>query len=105
MLFVVVLSASATFASDTSDIIAVDDGIDEEAIAADEEPVLQDESPVVTKDNFHDYFDNAGYLTSDADELVFEGDFSDVDVSAITIAGEKLSNSQVKVQHLKTPSS
>lgn len=89
LLFVVVLSASATFASDTSDIIAVDDGIDEEAIAADEEPVLQDESPVVTKDNFHDYFDNAGYLTSDADELVFEGDFSDVDVSAITIAGEK----------------
>ena len=92
LLFVVVLSASSAFAADTSDVIAVDDGIDEEVIAADaadEESVLQDESPVVTKDNFYDYFDNAGYLTSDADELMFEGDFSDLDVSAITIAGEK----------------
>ena len=92
MLFVVVLSVSSAFAADTSDVIAVDDEIGDEVIAtdvADEDTVLQDESPVVTKDNFHNYFNSAGYLTSDADELIFEGDFSGLDVPAITIASDK----------------
>lgn len=87
-----VLSVSATFAAD--DDIAVDDGITDDVLATD---VVDDSddlsegatSNVVTKDNFGDYFDSSGTLTSDADELVFEGDFSEVGVSAITIAGNK----------------
>ena len=68
------LSASSAFAADTSDVIAVDDGIDEDVIAADaadEESVLQDESPVVTKDNFHDYFDNMSYTARVAGRIMF----------------------------------
>ena len=87
-----VLSVSATFAAD--DDIAVDDGITDDVLTTD---VVDDSddlsewatSTVVTKDNFGDYFDSSGTLTSDADELVFEGDFSEVGVSAITIAGNK----------------
>ena len=87
LLLVVVLSASATFAADD---VAADDGITDDVLTtdvSDDSDVLND-PPVVTKDNFNDYFDNTGNLNSDAEELVFEGDFSGLDVSAITIARE-----------------
>ena len=88
------LSVSATFAADNDDVVAVDDGIAEDTLTTDvvddSDKLSDDEPKVVTKDNFGDYFDKTtGELTSDADELVFEGDFSDLDVSAITISGEK----------------
>lgn len=86
-----ILSVSATFAADD---IAVEDEITDDVLATD---VVDDSddlsegeaSNVVTPDNFGDYFDASGTLTSDADELVFEGDFSGVSVSAITIAKDK----------------
>ena len=87
------LSVSATFAADTDDIVAVDDEITEDTLATevvdDSDELSDGESNIVTKDNFGDYFDNSGTLTSDADELVFEGDFSELDISAITIARDK----------------
>lgn len=91
LLFVMILSVSATFAADD---IAVEDEITDDVLATD---VVDDSddlsegeaSNVVTPDNFGDYFDASGTLTSDADELVFEGDFSGVSVSAITIANDK----------------
>ena len=94
LLFVMVLSVSATFAAndDSIDEIAVENDIAEEVVATDVDDSsdkLSDDSNVVTKDNFNDYFDEYGSLTSDADELVFDGDFSGLDVSAITIAGDK----------------
>ena len=94
LLFVMVLSVSATFAAndDSIDEIAVENDIAEEVVATDlddSSDKLSDDSNVVTKDNFNDYFDEYGSLTSDADELVFDGDFSGLDVSAITIAGDK----------------
>ena len=87
LLLVVVLSASATFAADD---VAADDGITDDVLTtdvSDDSDVLND-PPVVTKDNFNDYFDDKGNLDSDAEELVFEGDFSGLDVSEIIISRE-----------------
>ena len=88
------LSVSATFATDNDDVVAVDDGITEDTLTTDvvddSDKLSDGESKVVTKDNFGEYFDiSTGTLISDADELVFEGDFSDVGVNAIVIAGDK----------------
>ena len=88
------LSVSATFAADNDDVVAVDDGITEDTLTTDvvddSDKLSDGESKVVTKDNFGEYFDiSTGTLISDADELVFEGDFSDVGVNAIVIAGDK----------------
>lgn len=98
LIFVVLLSASATFAADenvtaiseTNDIetISTDDVSSSELSESSDDSVIKDTSNVVTKDNFGDYFDAFGTLTSDADELIFEGDFSELDISTITIAGE-----------------
>jgi len=86
-----VLSVSASFAAsdDAGDVIALDDTADDDVVATDDsnQDTLK-EAPVVTKDNFKDYFDESGTYSSDKEELVFEGDFSGLDISAITIAGE-----------------
>jgi len=91
LLFVMVLSVSASFAAsdDAGDLIAVDDTADDDVVATDDsnQDTLK-EAPIVTKDNFNDYFDESGTYSSDEEELVFEGDFSGLDISAITIAGE-----------------
>ena len=94
LLFVMVLSVSATFAADDvvavdDDVIAVEEGeVTDDVLTVEDSPDELSEINVVTKDNFGDYFDETGKLTSDADELVFEGDFSELDISAITIAGD-----------------
>ena len=41
---------------------------------------------MVTNDTFYNYFDEDGVLTSNATELIFEGDFSNIGVYCITIA-------------------
>lgn len=88
LLFVMIVSVSATFAAN-NDTMAVDNEITEDILTTeidDSSDELSDgESNVVTKDNFGNYFDEHGTLTSDAEELVFEGDFSELSVSAITI--------------------
>ncbi len=61
---------------------------DETAIEADGSSNLVGESSTVTKDTFFDYFDSSGALTSDADELIFEGNFTDLEISQIMIAGD-----------------
>ena len=98
LVFVVLLSVSATFATDenvtaiseTDDIetISTADISSSELSESNDDSVIKDTSNVVTKDNFGDYFDAYGTLTSDAEELIFEGDFSGLDISTITIAGE-----------------
>ena len=60
---------------------------DESAIEADDTSVIG-ESSTVTKDTFFNYFNEYGVLTSDADELIFEGNFSDLPISQIMIAGD-----------------
>ena len=90
LLFVMVLSVSASFAAsdDAGDVVAVDDAADDVIAIDDSNQDALKEAPVVTKDNFNDYFDESGTYSSDEEELVFEGDFSGLDISAITIAGE-----------------
>ncbi len=99
LVFVVLLSVSATFAADeNATAISETDEISETVSTADvsssdlsessDDSVIKDTSNVVKKDNFGDYFDKSGTLTSDAEELIFEGDFSGLNISAITIAGE-----------------
>jgi hypothetical protein len=88
-----VLSVSATFAADdnATDAVALDDGVTEDVVASgvDDSDKLS-VTEVVTKENFGNYFNStSGELTSDADELVFKGDFSGLDVSAITLAKDK----------------
>lgn len=95
-----VLSVSAAFAADdvAADTIAIDDetsggvistDVDDNAELSEAEPATQDSAPVVTKDTFKDYFDDSGALTSNATELVFEGDFSDLNVSSVMVAKDK----------------
>ena len=73
-----------------SDDIAADDEITDDVLAADaavdSDQLSAGESNVVTKDNFTQYFNENGELTSDAEELVFEGDFSELGISTITIS-------------------
>ena len=101
------VSLSATFAANEETIAGVDDeividedvlSVDEstDALNVDEENVIEevDNSDVlgapstVTNDTFFNYFENDGTLKSDvtADELVFEGEFSNIsNVKSITI--------------------
>ena len=93
-----IFSVSATFAADEDVALSeVDDviSIEEDALSVEEdtdsledvdENVLE-ESSVVTNDTFHNYFDGAGKIlgTVTDDELIFEGDFSTIDVSYIII--------------------
>ena len=85
LLFVMILSVSATFAA-SDDVIAVDDEITDDVLTVDDGSDELTESNVVTEGNFNDYFDSTGTLDFDGDELTFKGDFSHVGVSAITIA-------------------
>lgn len=88
------LSASVAFAA-TDDNATVGEvnneiAIDENVLTiADDSSVLQNEtpagSPVVTNDTFFNYFDEYGMLNTTSDELIFEGDFSGINVSTITI--------------------
>ena len=111
LLFVMVLSVSATFAADedaalseVDDEVTIDQDVlsvqedneplsveDEEVVEADDgfDDVLK-EGNVVTNDTFHNYFDDSGNLldTVTDDELIFEGDFSGIDVNYITIDRE-----------------
>lgn len=99
------LSLGATFAADeNATLSSVDDEItiDEEVLSvedetdtlgAEDEQVLETDdatevvgaSATVTNSTFHNFFDENGVLTSDADELIFEGDFTGIDVNYITI--------------------
>ena len=111
LLFVMVLSVSATFAADedaalseVDDEVIIDQDVlsvqedneplsveDEEVVEADDgfDDVLK-EGNVVTNNTFHNYFDDSGNLldTVTDDELIFEGDFSGIDVNYITIDRE-----------------
>ena len=61
---------------------------DETALEADDSSNLVGESSTVTSDTFFNYFDSSGVLTSDADELIFEGDFTGLAIAQIMIAGD-----------------
>lgn len=97
MLFsVMLLSASAVFAVSDENVAVNDNGglVDEAVMEVDsdesvlsEPSVLETQSNVVNKDNFHDYFGNDGTLLDSvtSDELIFEGDFTGLDVNYMTI--------------------
>jgi hypothetical protein len=93
-------AVGASFAADgnvtlgeVDDEMAIDDNVlsvdeNNEALSADEEgSEVVSASATVTNSTFHDYFDDQGTLldTVTADELEFEGDFSNVNVNYITI--------------------
>ena len=108
LLFVMVLSVSATFAADEdATLTEVDDEVtiyqdvlsvqeDNDQLSVEEEDVVEaddsfddvlKEDNVVTNNTFHNYFDDSGSLldTVTAEELIFEGDFSEIDVNYISI--------------------
>ena len=107
LLSVILLSVGAAFAvSDDNSTVAVDEAIqDDNALAIDpddsslsDDSIPETQSSVVTKDTFHDYFDESGTLKDDvsSDELIFEGDFTGLDVSYMTIGKSiKLSGNNV----------
>lgn len=96
MLSVVLLSVSIAFAAtddgnitEASDEIAIDEVIsleseNDDALEAD---IVQASDNVVTNDTFYNYFAYTGELLNNvtSDELVFEGDFTGVGVSDISI--------------------
>ena len=93
MLCLVMLSASVTFAADD---IALNEASNEIAaggdvlnIAVDTETVEADDSSsnIVTEDTFLNYFSEDGTLLDNvtSDELIFEGDFSNLGISYLTI--------------------
>ena len=111
LLFVMVLSVSATFAADedaalseVDDEVTIDQDVlsvqeDNEPLSVEDEEVVEADDGfddvlkagnVVTNDTFHNYFDDSGNLldTVTDDELIFEGDFSVIDVNYITIDRE-----------------
>ena len=100
LLCVLMFAVSTSFAADgnvtlgeVDDEMAIDDNVlsvgeDTEALSVDDESSnVVGSSATVTNSSFHDYFDDQGTLldTVTADELQFEGDFSEVDVNYITI--------------------
>ena len=102
LICIVLLSAGSAFAADdgataveASDDMAIDEEVltvtDEtnalESVSEDSDNVLADNQNTVTKDNFYNYFDNTGTLLENVttDELVFQGDFTDVGVGYIMI--------------------
>ena len=105
LLCLVILSASTAFAAsdDTalsevsdditigeSDLSVLETGIpnlDGAVLSASNDAVLSDmDNNVVTNDTFFNYFDDEGNLKNVTfSELVFEGDFSNIDVNYITI--------------------
>lgn len=105
LICVVMLSLSATFAADEDttltpaddevsidkEVLSVEDETDtleaqeEQVIDTDDVTEVVGASATVTNTTFHNYFDEYGDLISDADELIFEGDFTGIDVNYITI--------------------
>lgn len=103
LLSVVLLSVSVAFAEQVDDTtlggvddeIVIDDVLstddDDAIVEADDSSEVNDvyaaTSAVVTNSTFHDYFDDSGTLKDEvtADELIFSGDFSDIDVNYITV--------------------
>ena len=92
MICLVMLSLGASFASDdVADVVAIDDLANEESIAIEEDASLavagEDSSSVVTNDTVYNYFDESGTLLSNvtSDELIFEGTFENLNVSALNI--------------------
>ena len=101
------LSLSATFAADEDaalsevdnevvvdeDVLSVEEitdtlnAVDEPVVEADDSSEVLGSSQTVTNATFHDYFDEDGKLKDsvEADELVFEGDFTTVDVKNIVL--------------------
>ena len=71
-------------AEDAAETLAVNAGANEEIIS---NSTQVETSNVVTKENFHNYFDDSGSLLGNVtcDELIFNGDFSGIDVNYITI--------------------
>ena len=93
-------AVGASFAADgnvtlgeVDDEVAIDDNVlsveeDSKALSVDDKSSeVVSASATVTNSTFHNYFDGQGTLldTVTADELEFEGDFSEVDVNYITI--------------------
>ena len=93
LLSVVLLSLGTAFASDnaTADLSIDDESAVDESLSADDSPVVSDGNDsaanIVTKDNFHDYFDELGSLLENntSDELIFSGEISDVGVKSILL--------------------
>ncbi|WP_292609817.1 Ig-like domain repeat protein [Methanobrevibacter sp. UBA188] len=97
LLSVVLLSASVAFAAtdDNATVSEVNNeiAIDEDTLTASNDVVIQEndtssaESNVVTNSTFYQYFDNTGtiYANVTSEELVFEGDFSNLGVDSIII--------------------
>ena len=93
MVCLVMLSLSASFASDdVADVIAIDDATTEEPIAIEEDTSVVvgevDSSNVVTNDTVYNYFDEgSGTLLSNvtSDELVFDGTFENLNVSTLIV--------------------
>ena len=106
-----IISISVTFAADedvalteVDDEVTIEEDVlsvqeNDEPLSIDDESIVEaddgsnevlKESAVVTNDTFHNYFDESGSLleTVTEDELVFEGDFSKIDVNYITIDSE-----------------
>ena len=101
MLCLMILSVGATFAADDVALNDASDGMAGESdalgIAADTEAVGAGSSSVVTEDTFFDYFDESGSLRDNVtdDELIFEGDFSNLGIGYLTIEDSiKLSGSE-----------
>ena len=71
-------------AEDAAENLAVNGGANEEIIS---NSTQVETSNVVTKENFHNYFDDSGSLLGNVTcgELIFNGDFSGIDVNYITI--------------------
>lgn len=103
------MSASATFAvSEDNSTAGLNEMVhDENVLAADsddfdlsEDAAIESQSNVVTKDTFHNYFDESETLldTVSSDELVFEGDFTGLDVNYMMIGKPiKLSGNNVAI--------
>lgn len=97
LLSVVLLSASVAFAAtdDNATVSEVNNeiAIGEDTLTASNDVVIQEndtssaESNVVTNSTFYQYFDNTGtiYANVTSEELVFEGDFSNLGVDSIII--------------------
>ena len=96
LVLVVLFSVGATFAADddavavASDEMVIDEGVlgvEEDADTLSNSTGELPASNVVTNATFHNYFDDTGNLldTVTDDELVFEGDFTGIDVNYITI--------------------
>ena len=99
----VILSVSASFAADETDIVGIDEeDTNMDAVATDNSASALDEnvgedlsdsqklgaqSNVVTNDTFFNYFDSNGVILNNvtADELTFEGTFSNLNVRGICI--------------------